>query len=64
MRYEKEIEIEFKDCKKHVAMKVLHVCEVWNDTQFYYIKNNSGDIYTIPLLNIVYTLARKEEVKK
>lgn len=60
----KEIEITFKDCKPHVSMKVLHVCEYWNDTQFYYIKNNRGDIYTIPLLNIVYTLTRKEEVKK
>lgn len=50
------IEIEFKDCKGHISLKVLHVVEVWNDTQFYYIKNNAGDLYTIPLLNILYTI--------
>lgn len=61
---EKEIEITFKDCKPHKALKVLHVSEVWNDAQFYYIKNNRGDVYTIPLLNIVFTFTRKEEVKK
>ena len=56
---DREVEIEFKDCKGHLALKVLHVTELWNDAQFYYIKNNMGDVYTIPLLNILYTL-RKE----
>ena len=56
---EREIRIEFKDCKGHIALEVLHVAEIWNDTQFYYIKNNRGDVYTIPLLNILYTI-RKE----
>lgn len=59
LKEDREIEIEFKDCKDHIALKVLHVTELWNDTQFYYIKNNAGDVYTIPLLNILYTL-RKE----
>ena len=54
-----ELDIEFKDCKAHKAMKILHVTELWNDAQFYYIKNNMGDLYTIPLLNILYTLRRE-----
>lgn len=54
-----ELNIEFKDCKEHKAMKILHVTEIWNDTQFYYVKNNMGDLHTIPLLNILYTLRRK-----
>lgn len=53
-----ELNIEFKDCKSHKAMSILHVTEIWNDTQFYYIKNNMGDFYTIPLLNILYTLRK------
>lgn len=56
---EREIEIKFKDCKCMSTLEVLHVTELWNDTQFYYIKNNRGDVYTIPLLNILYTI-RKE----
>lgn len=56
---EREIEINFKDCKGTSRLDVLHVVDLWNDTQFYYIKNNMGDVYTIPLLNILYTI-RKE----
>lgn len=56
---ERELEIKFKDCKSMSALEVLHVVDLWNDTQFYYIKNNRGDVYTIPLLNILFTI-RKE----
>ena len=55
---EREIEIKFKDCKCCSALEVFHVTELWNDTQFYYIKNNRGDVYTIPLLNILYTIRK------
>lgn len=57
---EKELTIEFRNTKKKTrSMQILHIVEIWNDLQFLYIKNSCGDLYTIPITNILYTI-RKE----
>ena len=60
---EKELTIEFKNTKKTRSMQILHIAEIWNDLQFLYIKNCCGDLYTIPITNILYTI-RKEKINE
>ena len=57
---ENEIDIYFKNSKTS-QMTVLHIIEKYYDKKFYYFRNSFGNVYMIPIKNILYIHDKRGE---